>query len=254
MRDEAPPHWQFDLHVGRGADGGTAILSRHVAWPWSLPRGFRLAGRCGPLTVLPQAAGAALLPGDVWRHRVRLDSGRMHLVSAGAALAHGGAARVDWDLSVQGGVLALMPDPWVLSPGARVVQRIEATLAPGTGLVLMDGFCLRDNAATDGTGWDSETIIRGGGGVLLCDRQIADAAQMNRLACLPGRMRAFGQVLIVMPSPPELPHGPWDQDGVWGATAPLRDGAGLMIRLAAVDGGRLSAAMDRLRNWLRSRV
>lgn len=253
MTPGPPP--QLDLRVGLGADGGTAILHRHVAWPWSLPRGFRLRGREGPLTVLPQAAGAALLPGDHWRHRILLQDGHLHLVTAGAGLVHSGGpdggaamAHVDWSVEVAQGRLALLPDPWVLSPGARMAQRMRVVLPADACLALMEGVCLR-GAPTPATGWDSDTVIRRPSGqVVLRDRQRASGDQLARLAGLPGGMRAFGQVLLLAPAAQlaalDIAMGPWDDSDVWGAVAPLRGDAGVMIRLAATSGGALSAALD----------
>ncbi|MTE01474.1 urease accessory protein UreD [Paracoccus sp. YIM 132242] len=239
------------MRVGRGRDGGTAILSRHVAWPWSLPRGFRLAGRDGPLTVLPQAAGAALLPGDHWRHRIAVEDGHLHLVTAGAGLAHsGGPSRVNWQVSVAAaGRLAMLPDPWVLSPGAQMHQRQEIDLGPGADLAVMDGFCLRGGGAA----WRSETVIRRGGRILLRDDQRVDPDQLARIAGLPGGMTAFGQILLVTDRAlPGIGPGPSDADGVWGAASVLRGDAGILVRLAAVSGGALSAALDLWRARLRA--
>jgi len=244
---------QFDLRVGIGRDGGAAILARHVAWPWSLPRGFRLAGPQGPLTVLPQAAGAALLPGDHWRHRILQEAGELHLITAGAGLAHaGGPARVDWQVTVASGRLAMLPDPWVLSPGAQMRQRQEIDLGPEAELALIDGFCLRDGPAE----WASETVIRREGRLLLRDSQRADPAQLRRIADLPGAFRAFGQILLVM-DPARLHRlgivaGPIRGSGFWGAIAPLRAGAGMIVRLAAVSGGALASALDQWRIRLRA--
>lgn len=253
MRDHAREEaCQFDLRVGIGRDGGTAILARHVAWPWSLPRGFRLSGPQGPLTVLPQAAGAALLPGDHWRHRIVQEAGDLHLITAGAGLAHaGGSAQVDWQVTVASGTLAMLPDPWVLSPGAEMRQRQEIDLGPDAELALIDGFCLRDGPAA----WASETVIRREGKLLLRDSQKADPAQLQQIADLPGGLCAFGQILLVM-NPARLDRlgmveGPIGRDGFWGAVAPLRAGAGMIVRLAAVSGGALASALDQWRARLR---
>ncbi len=242
---------QFALRVGIGPDGGTAILDRHVEWPWSLPRGFRLAGQDGPLTVLPQAAGAALLPGDHWRHSVTLQDGHLHLITAGAGLAHsGGLARVDWDVDVVSGRLAMMADPWVMSPGAVMDQRQTIDLGAGAELILMDGFCLRGAPAA----WRSQTTIRRNGRLLLRDDQNAAPDQMARIAALPQGMRAFGQIIVVTDRPDRLgiTTGPVQADGIWGAAATLRGDAGVIIRLAATSGGALSAALDGWRTRLRA--
>ncbi|WP_245155788.1 urease accessory protein UreD [Paracoccus ravus] len=253
MRDHAAAgQVQFELRTGLGPDGGTAILGRHVEWPWPLPRGFRLAGREGPLTILPQAAGAALLPGDHWRHRLVHEAGQLHLVTAGAGLAHGGGpARVDWQVTVGGGTLAMLPDPWVLSPGADMAQRQEFDHGADAALALIDGFCLRDGPAD----WRSQTQIRRAGRVILRDCQRADRAQLARIAELPGAMRAFGQVIVVA-EPARLAGlgivpGTQGGDGLWSAAAALRENAGVIVRIAAISGGVLAAALDRWRVLLR---
>lgn len=242
------PPCQFDIRVGRGRDGGTTILSRHVAWPWSLPRGFRLQGRDGPLTVLPQAAGAALLPGDHWRHRIDVENGHLHLITAGAGLTHsGGTARTEWQVVVRDGKLAMMPDPWVLSSGAQMQQIQNIELGQNAELVVMDGFCLRSGSAS----WRSETVIRREGQILLRDDQRADPDQLLRIAQLSGGMTAFGQILMVTRNArPGINIGQLDGEGVRGAVATLRGDAGILVRLTAVSGGALSAALDQWRRRL----
>lgn len=257
LQPPEPPR-QLDLRVGPAADGGTALLYRHVAWPWSLPRGFRLQGRLGPLTILPQAAGAALLPGDHWRHRVVLEAGDLHLVTAGAGLVHSGVpgvsdgrSQVDWAIEVRDGTLALLPDPWVMSPGAAMSQVMRVTVAEGATVALMDGVCLR-GAPHPATTWESDILIRRPcGGIVLRDLQRTGGDQVARLAGLPKGIQAFGQVLLLAPAARlaalQIESGPWDDADVYGAVAPLRGGAGVIIRLAATSGGALSAALDRWR-------
>jgi len=265
----APEPPQLDLELGLGRDGGTAILRRHVAWPWSLPRGFRLAGAAGPLTVLPQAAAAALLPGDHWRHRIVLGPGaRLHLVTAGATVVHSEPARpaprpsrAEWVLSVAAGAaLSHVPDPMVLSPGARVTQTLQAEVAEDGVLLLFDGLCRRDPAAPVlGGHWASLIEIRRpSGAVVLRDRQRAEETALADLHALPiGAAAAFGTALIVAAPAqlealaPMLAPGPWEHQGVWGAADSLRHGQGIVLRLAARSGGALSAAFDALRGALR---
>ncbi len=259
---------QLNLVVGIGADGGTSILRRHVAWPWSLPRGFRLAGPGGPLTVLPQGAAAALLPGDHWRHRVTLGPGAaLHLISAGAMPVHAEPAkpsprlsRSDWSLRVgAGAALSHVPDPYVLMTGAQVSQALVADLARDAVFVLFDGFCRRNpQDAAQGGSWFSDILIRREGGpVLMRDRQCVTEADLLRLRALPGQAAAFGTAVIVAPparlAPVQamLSQGPWLAAGVYGAVGALRQGQGLILRLAAVSGGALTDAFDALRDQLR---
>ena len=253
-RAAVPERPQVALGFGIAPDGGTAIVSRHVEWPWSLPRGYRRAGVLGPLTVLPQCAGAALLPGDHWRHRIELLPGaQVDLISAGALLVHADArapraGRADWRLRVAAGALLRhVPDPVVLMPGARMEQRIELCLEPGGRAVLFDGFCRQRPDAPDTGGlWQSALRVSDPEGrVLLQDRQAVSEAELLRLRALPGAPVAFGSALVIGGA--GLPEGALDLPGCHAAVGALRGGAGSMVRIAAASGGALDRAFHALR-------
>jgi len=255
--EDAAGRAQLALRFGCAADGGTALLARHVEWPWSLPRGYRRAGVTGPLTVLPQCAGAALLPGDHWRHHVTLQPGaRVDLVSAGALLVHADRAaprpaRSDWAFHVAAGaVLRQMPDPTVLMPGAQLAQEVELCLEPGAVAILFDGFCRQTpTAPVAGGGWHSALRVTDPAGrVLLHDRQVVDEAGLIALAALPGRAAAFGSVTLF--GRDDLAEGPLDLPGAFAAAARLRGGLGTAIRIAAESGGALDRAFRLLRDRL----
>mgnify|MGYP005988889321 FL=1 len=255
MKDMADPP-QVSLTCGIAPDGGTAILSRPVQWPWSLPRGYRRAGLNGPLTVLPQCAGAALLPGDLWRHAVTVQVGAsVDLVSAGALMIHadhkqGREGRADWDLvAAPGATLRHMPDPNVLMPGARMRQRIALTFAPGARAVLFDGFCRQSSAPDAGGWWQSDLIVsHPSGAVILRERQHATEADLIALAALPGGAGAFGTVLVLGDAP--FPDGALDLPGCYAAVGAARGGAGQILRIAARTGGALDRAFRSIRAQL----
>lgn len=244
----------LDLALARGPDGLTRIVRRRVAWPWSLARGFRLGdpagGPGGCLTLVPQAAGAALIAGDRWEQALSLGPGAAaRLRTAGATLVQGeGAARSLWRLSVGPGAwLGFLPDPAVLCTGALLVQEIRAEVAPDAALVLADGFCLRSPGERP-EGWQSLlSLARPGEAPFLAERQAAGCAAFDRLARLPGAPRAFGSLTFVGLRP--LPEGPVEVPGLPGlyaAAGGLRGGAGVSVRLAAPDGGTLAQALAAL--------
>lgn len=263
---------QFRLVCGLMPDGGTGILTRHVEWPWSFPRGFRRDGLHGPLTLLPQTAGAALLPGDAWGHALHLNPGAQVLLrSAGAMLVHAaplestppGSARppgrVDWRIVVEAGAeLQFLPDPYVLSPGARIDQRLDLMLHPGAAAVVFDGFCRRDPKAAAGGRWSSQLTLRDAAGrALIEDRQMVEEAQLLALQQLPGGYSAFGSALLAGPPDRQArwralwPEGALDLPGCRGASGGLRGGAGLILRLAAESGGALDRAFAAIAQRLR---
>jgi len=247
---------QVSLTCGLAPDGGTAILGRHVEWPWSLPRGYRRGGRTGALTVLPQCAGAALLPGDHWRHAVTVQAGAsVDLISAGALMIHadrkrGREGRSDWDLVAEAGAtLRHMPDPNVLMPGSKMRQRIALTLATGARAVLFDGFCRQCAAPDMGGWWQSDMIVSDATGkVILRERQQMTEADLTAFAALPGKTTAFGTVIVMGDAP--FPDGPLDLSDAYAATGQTRGNTGQIIRIAARTGGALDRAFRQIRAGL----
>lgn len=261
---EAPP--QLSLEIGIDAGGRSRIARRRVSWPWSLPRGYHLHGAQGPLTVLPQAAGAGLLPGDVWRHDIRVDRhARLRLIEAGATAVHRAKAqpgRLRWRLSAgAGATLALFAQPFVMMEGARLHQRMRLNLHPHAVVVLADGFCLRGGAADPGLDWRSELDVRLEDGTpLLRDAQAVTGAELARLAQVHDTARAFGAVTLLAPRPTlellrqDLPDGAFDGGDAYGAVGPLRREAGLALRLACRDGGGLTRAMAEIQARIERRL
>ncbi|QDL91036.1 urease accessory protein UreD [Paroceanicella profunda] len=251
------PARQLDLAFAPGADGATRIARRRVSWPWSLPRGFRLEP--GLLTVLPQAAAAALLPGDRWETRLEAEPGAAaRIISAGATLVHGGGgpSRVGWDIAVGAGArLELLPEPWVLTAGACIAQRLDAVVAETGLLVLFDGFCRQHPGAPAqaGASWRADTVLRRPDGrVILREHQAVDEDGLRALSRLPGGAGAFGAFTILGPAArlsgvrSAFPPGPLPLAEGYAASAELRGGAGLTLRLVSRDGGALVAAKARL--------
>lgn len=248
---EAP---QLSLAVGLDATARSRITRRRVSWPWSLPRGYHLHGAQGPLTVLPQAAGAGLLPGDLWRHEIAVERhARLRLVEAGSTVVHRaktGPGRVTWRLSAgSGAVLALFSQPYVMMEGAGLHQRMRLSLHPHAVVVLADGFCLR-GAADAALDWRSDLDVeREDGTPLLRDAQSVGGTELARLAQVHAGAGAFGAVTLLAPGPTleglrqDLPDGAFGCDGDYAAIGSLRGEIGLALRLACRDGGALVRAM-----------
>ena len=244
---------QFRLNVGCDMAGRTRITGRHVSWPWSLPRGFQEQGRHGPLTILPQAAAAGLLPGDVWQSEIVTEPcARMRLIEAGATAVHGGGAepgRVGWNLVAgPASVLALCAQPYVLLPGARLVHRVDVTMHPSACVAVLDGMCLSGDA-DPGMGWTSVLTVRDeDGSVVLRDAQSVGGAALTSVAGLHANARAFGTLTVL--APPER-QGALEAalgdlartiEGGYAACGPVRRRRGVALRLACHSGGALVRA------------
>ncbi|TGV11274.1 urease accessory protein UreD [Mesorhizobium sp. M8A.F.Ca.ET.173.01.1.1] len=246
------PRPQLSLDVETDASGRNRVVRRHVSWPWSLPRGFRLHGPRGPLTVLPQAAAAALLSGDQWRQEIRVSrDGQLRLVEAGATLVHAGPhgpGSLTWQLDVADEcTLAFFAQPFVLMAGARLQQEIQLCLSESGTAILFEGFCLRDTCPNPAIGWQSELAVeRPDRRLVLRDAQLVDGAGLLRLDRLCRPARAFGSVTVLAPARrlellrQDLPGGAFGCDGGYAAIGALRGDMGLTLRLVCADGGALS--------------
>lgn len=255
------PRQAFRLSVTR-VGGVSRITDRRVSWPWSLPRGFHPHGAEGPLTVLPQAAAAGLLPGDRWQHQLSVGEGAgLRLIEAGATAVHGGGAgpgAVRWRLDVApGGLLLMCCQPYVLMPGAALDLTTEISLAEDARLVVMEGVCLTVPADV-AQGWRSAlTIRRTGSGVVLRDAQAADGDMLDRLG--QGGSLAFGAATVLAPEQ-EL-EGLADAlkaevgvPGVYAAAGPLRHQAGIGLRLVCDTGGTLTRALAAAQTVIEDRL
>lgn len=246
---------QLSLTIGIDATARSRITRRRVSWPWSLPRGYHLHGAQGPLTVLPQAAGAGLLPGDNWRLEIAVERhARLRLVEAGSTVVHRAKTRpgkVQWLLSAgSGAVLALFSQPFVMMEGARLHQQMRLSLHPHAVVILADGFCLRGSAGDGELDWHSELSVEQEDGTpLLRDAQSVTGAELARLAQVHETARAFGTVTLLAPRPTleelrqDLSEGAFGCDGGYAAVGSLRGEVGLALRLTCRDGGALVRAM-----------
>ena len=257
---------QLSLTISIDATARSRITRRRVSWPWSLPRGYYLHGAQGPLTVLPQAAGAGLLPGDLWRHEIAVERhARLRLVEAGSTAVHRAKAApgtVHWRLSAgSGAVLALFSQPYVMMQGARLHQQMRLSLHPHATAVLADGFCLRGDGADPALEWRSDQAVEWEDGTpLLRDAQSVTGAELSRLAQVHETARAFGSVTLLAPRPTlellrqDLPDGAFDCGKGYAAVGPLRREVGLSLRLACRDGGALSRAMAEVQARIERRL
>ncbi|RWA57931.1 urease accessory protein UreD [Mesorhizobium sp.] len=265
IASECPPP-QLSLDVGTDASGQSRVVRRHVSWPWSLPRGFHLHGPRGPLTVLPQAAAAALLSGDRWRQEISVSrDGQLRLIEAGATLVHAGPhgpSSLRWQLFVADDcTLALFARPFVLTAGAMLRHEIQLCLSQSGTAIICEGVCLRDTHPDPGISWQSQlTVERPDRSLVLRDAQLADGAGLLRLDRLCRPARAFGSIMVLAPARrlellrQDLPDGAFGCGGGYAAIGAVRGDTGLALRLVCADGGALSRILAdvqvRIDRWL----
>lgn len=269
---------RLDFAVG----GGRTVLARqHVPYPVHVTRPFRLdAALPGLATLYLQSASGGLYRGDDVGLEVDVGAAAaVHLTTQAATVVHDGrrvGARQRTAIRVgEGGFAAFTPDPLVLFPGAWLESRTEITLDGGAAAIVAEGICRHDPAGGDAPfdRFEATTIVRDASGrVLVADRGGVDGADLTGAASPLGPWRAFGTCLVLVGRSSEVPGGgssptgaaflspmlaarlsPMLSAGLEAAASDrgclagastLPNGAGLAVRLLAVEGGALARGLD----------
>lgn len=255
---------QLDLVFAPGSAGRTQLIRRHIAYPYHAAA--PVPDTAGVSRLVLQSVSGGLYGGERLSQNIRVKSGaRVALVQPAATvvrrMAEGDVARQMIRLTVEAdGQLAYLARPLILFPGSALEQDIAVTLAPGGRLLLRDGF-LDHQPGSRGRDWRfvSRVSLRAPDGRLLAaerltlGRAVLDAERPGVTAA----HRAFGKLWLLGATEAEreiLPariQAEWPPESAVYAAASLLPGAcGLVIAFAAVDGGALDAAIDRMTSLL----
>ena len=248
----------LDISAVPGADTSSRLVRHRVSFPWSIGRGYRSESNPRVLTVIPQMAGAGLMAGDRFDHRIGVTSGALlELAPAGATLVHGspgrGPAISNWCYNIQDhAALLIVPEPHVLMAGADLSLR-QAIVTGPSGLFLGAEIIAVAPGVTD-AGFTLETRIqRADGTPILEDVQSASPTLLERLGAKKDRYDCFATVLIVGESRVRANfRSAVDRTieetapDIFGQAASLRVDAGIGIRLIGTSAGIVRSAVRRL--------
>lgn len=236
--------------------GGRSILRRqHIGYPLHITRGFYLdAARPDLLTLYLQSASGGLYAGD----RINLDVGigaraAFHMTTQAATVVHDGrssGAQQRQRVRVEAGAFcALTSDPYVLFPGADLTLETDAVVADDAVLCLADGFAVHDPKAKARpfARFESRlTVSRPDGRLLMKDVGAIDGEELHTGAL--GRMAASANFVLIAPADKlpkleDMEHAA-DRHGALAGCSVAPNGAGLVLRILAPDGGTLARALD----------
>jgi urease accessory protein len=236
--------------------GGRSVLRRqHVGYPLHVTRGFYLdAARPDLLTLYLQSASGGLYAGD----RINLDvavgaNAAFHLTTQAATVVHDGrgvGALQRQRVTVgEGAFCAVSSDPYVLFPGADLALENHAVVADDAVLLLADGFAVHDPKASGRMFAQFASrlkVSRPDGRLLLKDTGRIAGEELGGGAL--GPWAAAANLLVVAP-PDRLPdlqdmQQAADGCGALAGCSAAPNGAGLVLRMLAPDGGTLARAMD----------
>jgi urease accessory protein len=162
--------------------------------------------------------------------------------------------------------LLYLPRPLILLPGSEVVQATEIELGRDSEVLLQDSFLMHDpqGVASVARALDSRLTIRTASGRLVAvDRmRVTDEVLAAATPGVVGGYRAFGTVWVLRPTEREVYRRfkaaaalvPTKASACYLAMSPLRAESGVMVRVAARDGGDLDVALTMIRaNWFREK-
>src|SRR3569833_367347 len=236
--------------------GGRSILRRqHIGYPLHITRCCYLdAARPDLLTLYLQSASGGLYAGD----RINLDisvgaGAAFHTTTQAATVVHDGrnsGAVQRQRISVEAGAFcAVTSDPYVLLPGADLILETEAMVADDAVLCLADGFAVHDpkQESRPFARFESRlTVSRADGGLLLKALGAIEGTELRNGAL--GYMAAAANFVLIAP-PDRLPaladmEQAADRCGALAGCSLAPNGAGLVLRTLALDGGALARALD----------
>jgi urease accessory protein len=258
---------QLDLVFGRtGGAGPTRLVSRRVAYPFSVADVFRLdrtsrdpASRDRATVILQSASGGLFEDEDLSLSIAAQQGSQARFTTPSAAVVHGmpggGMACQDVTLKAdEDARLEYLPKPLILFPGSRLRQRIVIEASEDATVLACDGFLMHTPRGAEGSfDWlDTSTEIRRPGGlVVACERmRVTGAAIAQGSAGLSGSFRAFGWIALIGGTyEAEAEAAVLDAiagcgEAVYAGASRLPGDCGVMVRIAARDGGALLPALE----------
>jgi len=256
----SPDPVALDL-VFSGVGHTTVLTRRRYRWPLLIGRVFPDPVHRGAGVAIIQNAAGTIIPGDRIRMLVTVtEAGFAVLRGQGATtvagLPEGATATEVSRVHVEGrSTLVMAIPPRILTAHAHYRQHTEVCVESDATLVLVDGFVVHPDVTHVTFGcYESTVDIRSGAGEIL-------AIDTQRLVSLP-RMRhtpkAFGSVFVVCSADDPLRTRvlremapiienlaePPGRAAVYPAVSALPNDAGVLVRIAAADGGSLRSTVD----------
>jgi urease accessory protein len=245
------------LLVAEYAGGRTILRRQHVGYPLHVTRAFYLdRPRSDLATLYLQSASGGLYAGD----RLKLDlvverNAALNLTTQASTVVHHGRGIGSEQRQVikvkDGAFCAVVTDPYILFPGARLSLKSSVEVAADGVLFMAEGFAVHDPLQGGGRfdRFSSETLIlRPDGTRLLSEAGDIGGGEIAAGFGALGGSTAVATVLVIAP-PERCPdiarlEGSVDRCGcIAGATA-APNAAGVVMRLLAPDGGTLAAGIE----------
>jgi urease accessory protein len=239
------------------AQGKTRLTRQYVPYPFHITRLFHIdAVRPDFATLYLQSSSGGLYSGERLSLEIETDLCVAAEITTQAPTlvrnARGDHATLETRLDLAPGSLAVYsPDPLVLFPDARVKSKLGVTFAPHARALCQEAFAL--SSETPGqilTGFYNFEfgITDSNGTPLVLERGTIDLATIGTPASPLGPYRAAAAIYLVGVAPDKAALDiVLDHSGCPIGASALPNNAGTAIRILAMDGGSLVAAMSQVR-------
>jgi urease accessory protein len=257
------PH--VDLRFVSDGAGRTWLERQRAAYPFHVGRCLCVAGDPpGMATVYIQCCSGGIFEDDALRLQLEAGPGALaHITTSASTVVHsmeqGEAQQEVTVAAAAGAVLAYLPAPLILFPGARLRNRLRIRLDDGAAVLACDALLTHD--PTHGTApeqpvrWfdriHSDLSVESSDGRLLaCDRyHLSGTVLAGALPGVTGPFRCHGTVVVLQNG---LPTAPMENalrdevdrvDAVYAGVSSLPNACGVLVRLLAPDAVALRSAL-----------
>ena len=260
MSEAASP--QLDLSFERRG-GRTVLAHRHVSYPFYVTAPLR--GRGLGAEVVVQSVSGGLFGGDRITQQVRVGEGGEAVIRMpSATVVHDRRQKPPSSQTVrlcigQNARLLYLPRPLILLPGSEVVQSTEIELGWKSEVLFQDSFLMHDPQGVPSVtrALDSRVTIRNASGrILAVDRmRVTDEVLAAAAPGVTGDYRAFATLWLLHEAESAVHRRlkasmalvATKASACYLAMSPLRAQSGVIVRIAARDGGDLDAALTLIR-------
>ena len=248
-----------EIAFARDPSGRTYIRRQFVSYPYHVCRPLILAGDPpGMVSLYLQSCAGGIFRNDrLTEHIVATEGAAAHVTTQGATIVHGmdtGMARQQVTIeAAAGSFVEVLPDPFILFPGARFTSDIRLRADAAATVVVADSFICHDPAGS-GASFDwyhgSLAVEDAAGAVVARDRFKIDGGDVD--AALPGITGRFvtqGALYILDRQRPvqalvdALRESVPTMDRIYAGASALPGDCGAWLRVIAADGVSLRAAM-----------
>jgi urease accessory protein len=248
---------RVDLAFARAA-GRTCLARQLVTYPFHVTRPFYLDREpAGLATLYLQSAAGGIYSGDCLELAIDAAPGaQCQVTTQGSTIVHDGRGRTSrLATGIQAGAgafVGLINEPTILFHGAAIEMRTDIRLDSGATSLLAEALILHDPRGVDRDGFalfaSQLTVTAASGRLLAVDRLRITGADLSRFAphglhATAGTFYALGRLPASL-SLEDLENG-IGAIGASVAATRLPNDAGLMVRLLAADGVRLTRGLHR---------